>query len=613
MRKILTLFLLQPFFIYGESCIFFDENTKELKITKNQIELLTDSFGTFSIEDIVNSNDFKPSKNQVPTFFISNEWHWVKFCIVNKTNQPVIIEVDNITIEKIEAYLVSKGNQIERLDDLTWSVKPNNRKLYTHRNAWQLGLSKDSLQTLYFKIFKQHGTLKIPIKIWSKSAFIQSEKRSAAQISFFSGLCLVLSFLCVLAFYNTREKKYIYYLAYISSILIWRAYIEGFLLGVFQDFMPNYQNPVYGNVILAFIILFFLLFLRDFLLKKGISPPIHYKIHFLSVLYISVCILLIAFFGIEIFTFYWFGYLYLAGIVLSISISILFIFYGIQRKEQSAFIYFLSSLPLIAYTITTIGSNAQFFRSNWIFQYTLFHALIFEIIILCVGLAFDFKRFFLDKKQKEFTLLQTLQKEKERISRDLHDNVGGQLSFILYSLDDLEKEDRVQRNKTVHHMREAIKNSIRNLRETIWAINDQEIFIVDFSDKLKVYVRSMFKDEKIRIEFTEHISSNTSLNALVGINLYRICQEVVNNAFKHSKATELCIAIESTTDINIRIHDNGIGFSDEESSNLKFGLSNLKKRAQESGILFELLSIKNKGVSVSLTVKQEKNHGNYKK
>jgi signal transduction histidine kinase len=195
-----------------------------------------------------------------------------------------------------------------------------------------------------------------------------------------------------------------------------------------------------------------------------------------------------------------------------------------------------------------------------------------------------------------------LQKEKERISRDLHDNVGGQLSYVLYSLDGINTEDKSKRIEITSNVNESVRNVISNLRETIWAINDEAISINDFSDKLKVYVRSMFRNTETKISFTENIQIDTQLNSLVGLNLYRICQEIINNAFKHSKATELLVNITSDKHVVIEIKDNGVGFDLELVEKDGFGLANIKSRAAEVGITLELESKLNNGVKYKLLV-----------
>lgn len=207
----------------------------------------------------------------------------------------------------------------------------------------------------------------------------------------------------------------------------------------------------------------------------------------------------------------------------------------------------------------------------------------------------------LKKKQIELEAAQKIQQEKERISRDLHDNVGGQLSYILYSLDDIKDDDKQKREELSKNINESVRTVITNLRETIWAINDESITVNDLSDKLKVYSRSMFKNSNTKIIFTENVSSNIILNSLVGLNLYRICQEIINNAFKYSKASELKIKISANDKTTIEITDNGIGFDINNSSN-GFGLKNIKDRASEIGASVHIEANKNQGTSYTLVV-----------
>lgn len=228
--------------------------------------------------------------------------------------------------------------------------------------------------------------------------------------------------------------------------------------------------------------------------------------------------------------------------------------------------------------------------------------LVIGILLIIFIIIWRINAINLKKKQKELEATQTIQKEKERISRDLHDNVGGQLSYVLYSLDGINTDDRSKRTEITNSVNESVRHVISNLRETIWAINDEAIDINDFSDKLKVYVRSMFRNTSTKISFSENIKTNNQLNSLVGLNLYRICQEIINNAFKHSKATELIVNIKSENDVTIEIMDNGVGFDLDAVSKDGFGLANIKSRASEVGISLELESKLQSGVKYKLVV-----------
>jgi signal transduction histidine kinase len=227
--------------------------------------------------------------------------------------------------------------------------------------------------------------------------------------------------------------------------------------------------------------------------------------------------------------------------------------------------------------------------------------LIISILLITIIVLWWINLTNLRKKEKELALVQKIQKEKERISRDLHDNVGGQLSYVLYSLDGITSQDIKKQEEISKSINDSVRQVISNLRETIWAINDENIPVQDFSDKLKVYARTIFRHSAVEVKFQENIENAITLNSLVGLNLFRICQEIINNVFKHAEASLVTISIESTDKISVTISDNGKGF-ELDSENEGYGLTNIKKRAEETGISVEMSSAKGSGVTYKLIV-----------
>jgi len=209
----------------------------------------------------------------------------------------------------------------------------------------------------------------------------------------------------------------------------------------------------------------------------------------------------------------------------------------------------------------------------------------------------------LRRKESELKAIADLQKEKERIARDLHDNVGGQLSYIIYSLDGINEESKKKRAEIAKNINLSVRSVIGNLRETIWAISDANICLQDLSDKLKMYARNLFSCNNVKIVFTESIHSEKELNALLGLNLYRICQEILTNAFKYSRANEVKVDLQSdATKLMITIADNGVGFDASQQKAESYGLQNIYKRAGEFGIELTLETAACRGTHYRLIV-----------
>ena len=262
--------------------------------------------------------------------------------------------------------------------------------------------------------------------------------------------------------------------------------------------------------------------------------------------------------------------------------------YDIEKKQQENYLLSetnkVNQLEIVSKNKTIIG-------------------LCIGILLMIILVMWRISIINLKKKQRELEAQQKIQTERERISRDLHDNVGGQLSYVLFSLEGKEEELAEQRKEKSKHLAAAIRSVTQNLRETIWALNQEKLTFHSFSDKLKLYTRTMFAHTQTKIRFEENITIDSELNPAFALNLFRICQEIINNAFKHAQATELTVMIERKEKIVITISDNGIGFDvHSEKVGEHFGLTNMKKRAVEIGVAISIESEKMKGSKYSLMV-----------
>lgn len=248
------------------------------------------------------------------------------------------------------------------------------------------------------------------------------------------------------------------------------------------------------------------------------------------------------------------------------------------------------------------NENIQLVQENERSQLILL-VVVIAFLLFAVFTLWILNRTRLKKKEQELKMLKNLQQDKERIARDLHDNVGGQLSYIIYSLDGINDEDKGKRTELAESIHQATRSVITSLRETIWAISDANIVAQDFADKLKVFTRTLFKHTETQVTFTEDIKTHRELNALLGLNLYRICQEILNNAFKYAKAGVIKIHfVVDEEKLKINIEDNGVGFETTSNETKGYGFQNIRKRAEEFGFTLHLQSEIGKGTRYEIIV-----------
>ncbi len=245
--------------------------------------------------------------------------------------------------------------------------------------------------------------------------------------------------------------------------------------------------------------------------------------------------------------------------------------------------------------------SPPFWKTWWFISLSI---LFFVIIVV-----FIVRQYLNRKYQKKLAVLQLqneLQHERERISRDLHDNIGAQLSFISSSIDwvidknkELDKEEELKQMKTINA---TTKNVMMNLRETIWALHKDKITLQEFSDKLKVYIQNMLQLQP-QLQFTaeEKINKNFVITPAEMLNIFRICQEAVNNILKHANASLLKLIIYSgENSFHICIEDNGVGFNSSEIPGEHYGLKNMQYRAAEANAKLSVKTEIKKGTKIEI-------------
>lgn len=200
-----------------------------------------------------------------------------------------------------------------------------------------------------------------------------------------------------------------------------------------------------------------------------------------------------------------------------------------------------------------------------------------------------------------------LNQQKIRISKDLHDNIGSKLSFIASSIQNLKyiipliSEQDKQR---IDHISHFSKQTISELRDTIWAMNNENITLEDIKIRLANYIveaNQLTNSQLISLKVNPNLPLDYKFNSEEGINLYRIIQESINNAFKHASASSINIYIETQNNfLYISIGDNGQGF-DLEKVEKGNGLKNIQNRAHllKGFVKFESTT---KGTVVKLSI-----------
>lgn len=202
-----------------------------------------------------------------------------------------------------------------------------------------------------------------------------------------------------------------------------------------------------------------------------------------------------------------------------------------------------------------------------------------------------------------------LRSERERISRDLHDHVGAQLANIKTGLTLVEKynekKNLARSAELMNSLRDDANITIKQLRETIWALNQNNLAIDEFIEYLRTYFQSQSGlREKLQIHYHKKTETTVSLSSPQALNIFRIIQEATQNTLKHAGAENLEFRFEQQNGcLAVIIKDDG-QFKKDKSMVLNggYGLGNIRKRAEELDADLQIMTKKGTEIRVILSL-----------
>lgn len=190
-------------------------------------------------------------------------------------------------------------------------------------------------------------------------------------------------------------------------------------------------------------------------------------------------------------------------------------------------------------------------------------------------------------------MLETEEMERRRISRELHDEAGQSLMFIRLSLEMLEREiaDSPLLASRVRQTREQSQRAIQEIRRILSALNPEVLERLGLAAAIRQLGTRLRDASQSQVEF--QIAELPVLPPKTELLVYRLAQEGVSNAAKHSQAKNVKVSL-NVADGNLRltIADNGIGFQQESGSfePASFGIAGMRERVALLGGRIEIRS-----------------------
>lgn len=184
--------------------------------------------------------------------------------------------------------------------------------------------------------------------------------------------------------------------------------------------------------------------------------------------------------------------------------------------------------------------------------------------------------------QKELEKQKSIEAERERISHDMHDDLGAGISALKLQAEFLKQ--RAEDENLKNDIDELLKTSEEmnlSMREMLWSLNSGNDTLGSFIDYSKMYAQNFLKKTKILLlTESENVILETVITTEQRRNLFLCLKEALNNAYKHSQSNQIKLSfIQKDKEFMMKISDNGIGINYEKPEGN--GLRNMKRRMQE--------------------------------
>ncbi|HEX9957246.1 MAG TPA: 7TM-DISM domain-containing protein [Fibrella sp.] len=564
---------------------------------------------------------------------------WLRFRIQNATRDSALLyaRINFWCFDTLQLFVVdpARDSLLSTSPVLGWRTPVTARPVTDRNFCFPITLPAGADRVVYLRVYKFRGTQVIPLVLWRDMGYATNMPH---EYMFWGGVLLSLLFVAVMSlffFITTRDHIYWSYmfcvLCFIGFFFINAGFMNQFA------FEAQFRLPRQNIYFLFPLLLFYsqLVFVRTFLPLKRTPAR---RLHGLSTIVLLAglgCMLMLT---AELWIAYppvlevAFSRIFVLLYWLPMPLTAAFVAVSIGRRYYVAagWLYLVAVLPFYLLNFAQVLANFGLIPTydpviN--FQYYAVAAL-FEVLALAFGLSYRYKlmrdhndKLLRQQREQERTsyvsevqslaLRNSMLEEKERIARDLHDNVGAQISLMITSLLHISRQadqmpvvsgklggsDRdSQLPRLADELRSVVgyaREAIRTLRETIWAINQESFTIEEFEERLNQYVnRYVQQTNGLEVDVRIEGDPGEPLSSVQVLNFFRIVQEALSNVIKHAQATHATVrlVIYPESGFHLTIHDNGRGVNDESNraNDRHYGIHNMKRRAEELGGQFRI-------------------------
>lgn len=460
-----------------------------------------------------------------------------------------------------------------------------------------------------------------PAYIEAFTVELQQEKKFVSLFTYiFCGLLMMMVLFSLANFFQGSNREFLYYAGY--------AFFLGFMLFTKQYyFNRSYEKNFFFESYLDFIlqtvgIWFFMLFMIRFLETRKNFPLLH-KLYLSGIFFLPVVLVVYTYVHFSAIDYYWENIIenFITKNIL-LAMLLVFLIYAVKNWHHRLlrylfwgnFLFLLFSLLSLLMVLSIRSLKLPGILGDSLVLYEI--GLLIELIFFLMGLTYknrtqlieqtkERERLKMENERKELekqvAVMQAHQEERERISADIHDELGSGMTTIRL-MSEIAK-NKLKENVPVEI--EKISNSanevLNKMNAIIWSMNSSNDTLDSLISYIRVYAIEYL--DATPIECKVIMPETIPLKEISGDkrrNIFLCIKETLNNTLKHSKATKVVINIEVNPKLKITITDDGIGIDPEKIRRFGNGLNNIERRIKAIGGSYSITNIKGTQTTIEL-------------
>lgn len=549
-------------------------------------------------------------------FGYSRAAFWLSTQISSVASFPkqITISLENPNIDSVE-FWINRGYGFELMGSAGDHIPHEQWIKPSRQPSFSLTIFPEQKMDILVRARNNYsGNMILPMRIWDSSYFHWYQTGYHLVWGLYFGFLLINFALACWAVIMLRHILYAWYALFLISSFAYTSLTFGFFYQFISGNWPG-SNDLLRTIVVIFLSIFLLRFSQLFLRLKA-----HFwKLHFLisAIIGVQLAFLVSSLFFFEFFrTNFNAIFPWILTLILSGYLVLFFVSFWLIRKEPLR-----SKALMSAYGLSLIGGGILILTDLNLLPYNMLsiHAAwlgnSIEIVIFTGFLFYELKligeqkikleQMVADERQQRMiAFFRGQEKERERIARDLHDHVAGTLVGARFLLPNPLNLRHLLDERTLTGYQRAIQtldNSIKDVRNLSHDLQPPSLNEKSLKYELQRLI-SDYNAMQPQVNYHLHYELDDSIiDTDMAVAVYRICQECLQNSFKHANASNIHVHLYNKEHrVHLSFSDDGQGFDTSTQAN-GIGLQNIQTRLGfANNLVYCLESSPGKGTSIQL-------------